>query len=309
MMGMTRAARLAAELLVGASLTMAFAGSDAQAQQAAAPAAAPAAPLYSQDPRDIARINAQIDSLLAPPSGGFAVQYYAKPAPPPPLPSQATQAPPPPRPSRQAPQEQRYLIARPGDTVYATLDRGFNSDDPQAPIFATIRDVDQAGVQGPLDNVRMIGNIVYSSSQGTIQFNMGYLPDGRPLPVKAIAISEDTARTGVAKDVDSHDLERYGSLLFGSLVQGAGTVGQTLLQNNQQVQVDPNTGLITETQKVSPYQAGLAAALPVGQALTAVAAQGFNRPATISGPAGMGIALVFLDSVAVPADLLYARSR
>ncbi|MEW6436179.1 MAG: DotG/IcmE/VirB10 family protein [Pseudomonadota bacterium] len=307
MKSLIRAVRFGA-LFVSGMLCAAGAG---MAQQTGVPQtgvpqttqAAPAAEAYTQDPRDIARIDAQIDSLLAPPSGGFAVQYYAKPASAPAPISQPNQLMP------YDPRLQHFVIARPGDTVYATIDRGFNSDDPQAPILATIHDVDQVGVQGPLDNVRVMGNIVYSNSQASLEFNIGYLPDGRAIPIRAMAISEDTARSGVAKNVDTHDLQRYGMLLLGALVQGAGNVGQTLLQNNEQVQVDPNTGLVTASQKVVPYQVGLAAALPAGQALTAVAAQGFNRPPTISGPAGMGIALVFLTPVAVPGDLLYARGR
>lgn len=274
-----------------------------------------------QDPQAVARINAQIDAMLAMPNGGFAVQYYARPE------LAPGQFPPQGRYGAQAGQPipgalppgavlrdrngyaQRYIVARAGDTVYATLDRGFNSDDPQAPIFATIRDVDRAGLQGPLDNVRLIGNLVYSSNQATIQFNMAYLADGRALPLKGMAISEDTTRTGVAKQVDTHDFERYGSLVAGALLQGAGQIGQILLQNNQQVAVDPASGFALASQRVSPYQAALAGTLPLGQALTATAAQKFNRPATISSPTGAGIGIVFLDSVAVPGDLLYARAR
>ncbi len=263
-----------------------------------------------------ARIDSQIEALLAPPSGGFAMTYYAKPAPlpaPAPLPQNAAltmQPTRPPGPSRDSRGKvANYVIAKPGDTTYATIDRAFNSDDPQAPIFATIRDVDGSGRRGPLDGVRLLGAITYSNKQGAIQFNQAYLQDGRPLQLRGMAISENDARTGVAKDVDTHDFERYGSLLFASLIQGAGQVGQTLLQNNQQVQADPSTGLITATQRVQPYQAVLAGALPVGQALTAAAAQGFNRPPTISGPAGMGIGVVFLDPVVVPRDVIFGKAQ
>jgi intracellular multiplication protein IcmE len=192
-----------------------------------------------QDQQAVARINAQIEALLAPPTGGLALQYYAKPVPPqndqkPPMPAGAVL-----RDDRGRPA--KYVIARAGDGVYATLDRAFSSNDPQAPIFATIHDVDAGGVQGPLDGVRMVGIIVYSASQGTIHFNCGYLPDGRALLVKAMAVSVDTARAGVAKNVD-YSL----SSLFG-------------------------------------------------------------QPPTISGPAGMGLNLVFLEPVAVPRDLLFER--
>ena len=293
------------------------------APNAAPPQVASPQAAYLQDPLAVARINAQIDAMLSAPNGGFAVQYYAKPAPPvqpaglPPTgyggPAGVYGGPPALPPGAVARDReghaQRYVIARAGDTVYATLDRGFNSDDPQAPIFATIRDVDRAGLQGPLDNVRLIGAIVYSAKQATIQFQQGFLPDGRPLPVKAMAISEDTARSGIAKDVETHDFERYGSLVAAALIQGAGQVGQLLLQNNQQVAIDPATGLAIASQRVAPYQAALGGVLPLGQALTATAAQNFNKPATISSPTGSGIGLVFLDNVAVPRDHLLARLR
>ena len=275
---------------------------------------------YMQDQAAVARINAQIDTLMSQPNGGFAVTYYAKPAPPPREERRDNQ-------QQQAQQDkekelqpgevkrgrdgnpEKYVIARAGDTVYATLDRAFNSDDPGAPIFATIHDVDEVGIQGPLDGVRMIGSIHYSSSQGAIQFDKAFLPDGRPVEVKGIAVSEDTARTGIAKNVDNHEIQRYGSLLIATLVQGVGQVGQVLTQNSQQAMVDPNTGLLVASQKFNPYEAAAGALLPAGQALTAVAAQQFNKPATISAPAGYGLGIVFLEPVVVPADLLFARSR
>ncbi|MCX8256570.1 MAG: DotG/IcmE/VirB10 family protein, partial [Beijerinckiaceae bacterium] len=278
---------------------------------------------YMQDQAAVQRINAQIDAMLAQPNGGFAVTYYAKPLPPPRerdgRDGRGGEA------AQQQPQQkelqpgevkrdrygnaEKYVIARAGDTVYATLDRAFNSDDPGAPIFATIHDVDEVGIQGPLDGVRMIGTIHYSTSQGAIQFEKGYLPDGRPLEVKGLAISEDTARTGIAKNVDNHELQRYGTLLFATLVQGVGQVGQVLTQNQQQAMVDPNTGLLVSSQKFNPYEAAAGALLPAGQALTAVAAQQFNRPATISAPAGYGLGIVFLEPMVVPSDLLFARRR
>ena len=214
----------------------------ATAPTPAAPSAAPppaAAPqlspqqTYMQDQAAVQRINAQIDAMLAQPNGGFAVTYYAKPLPPPRerdgRDGRGGEAQQQPQQKELQPGEvkrdrygnaEKYVIARAGDTVYATLDRAFNSDDPGAPIFATIHDVDEVGIQGPLDGVRMIGTIHYSTSQGAIQFEKGYLPDGRPLEVKGLAISEDTARTGIAKNVDNHELQRYGTLLFATLVQG-----------------------------------------------------------------------------------------
>ncbi len=292
-----------------------------QSGPAADPAAASAPPMpqnpLMQDPDAMARIDAQINALMQAPRGGFAVTYYAKPVPPPQpqgAPGQQVGAMPPPSPPPGTVERDRsgrptkYVVARAGDSTYATLDRAFNSDDPQGPVFATIRDVDNSGIEGPLDGVRLVGKLTYSSSQGAIEFKSAYLPDGRPLELKALAVSEDTARTGIAKDVDQHLLQRYGSLVFASVVQGAGQVGQILLQNNQSGSVNPLTGATSFGQNVQPYQAILAGALPVGQALTAAAAQNFNKPATITAPAGTGIGIVFLDPVVLPRDVLFAHA-
>ncbi len=145
------------------------------------------------------------------------------------------------------PRERLYAVARAGDTVYASLDQGFNSDDPQAPIFATIYDVDGAQRAGPLHGVRLIGQIVYSTNQAAIQFTQLVLLDGRQYPLKAYAISPRDARTGISRDVDDHAFERYAGLFAAALVQGAGQAGQLLLQTSRNVAIDPATGFALST--------------------------------------------------------------
>ncbi|KQU05145.1 hypothetical protein ASG60_00135 [Methylobacterium sp. Leaf469] len=204
----------------------------------------------------------------------------------------------------------RYAVARAGDTVYASLDQGFNSDDPQAPIFATIYDVDGAQRPGPLHGVRLIGQIVYSSNQAAIQFSQMVLNDGRQFPLKAYAISARDARTGVSNDVDQHVFERYAGLFAGALIQGAGQAGQLLLQGNRNIAIDPGTGLAVSSQGGGiRTQAAIGALLPLGQAATAIGAQNFNKPATIAGAPGMGIGVVFLEPPALPRDAVYGSGR
>jgi len=269
--------------------------------QAPLPAAVP-----TPSPQTMQRINSQIEALLSPAQGGFVVQRYAKP--------ERTE-------TVVATTGVRggivggagygaasIVVARAGDTAYALIDRAFNSDDPQAPVFATIHDIDASGEPGPLHTVRMMGQITYSREQAAILFTQAILQDGRQVPLRAIAVSEQTARTGIARDVDYHTLERYGSLLVGGLIQGAGQVGQLLVQGSQNIVVNPLTGLMTASQNHAPYdQAALGALLPVGQALTAAATQNFARPPTISAPAGMGIGIVFLDPVALPRPVANLR--
>lgn len=203
------------------------------------------------------------------------------------------------------PGERLYAVARAGDTVYASLDQGFNSDDPQAPIFATVYDVDGAGQSGPLHGIRLIGQIVYSTNQAAIQFTQIVLVDGRQYPLKAYAISPRDARTGVSRDVDDHAFERFAGLFAGALIQGAGQAGQLLLQTNRNLVIDPVTGFAAS----SPggglrTQAALGALLPLGQTATAVGAQNFNKPATIAGAPGLPIGVVFLEPPALPRDAI-----
>ncbi|WP_053221109.1 DotG/IcmE/VirB10 family protein [Methylobacterium indicum] len=201
------------------------------------------------------------------------------------------------------PRERLYAVARAGDTVYASLDQGFNSDDPQAPIFATIYDVDGAQRAGPLHGVRLIGQIVYSTNQAAIQFTQLVLLDGRQYPLKAYAISPRDARTGISRDVDDHAFERYAGLFAAALVQGAGQVGQLLLQTNRNVAIDPVTGFALSTPGGGQRtQAALGALLPLGQTATAIGAQNFNTPATIAGVPGLPIGVVFLEPPALPRD-------
>lgn len=232
------------------------------------------------------RITSQIQEVLKPPVGLFVTRAFPKPER---SPAQA---------SGNAASVQQVMIARAGDVAYARLDRGFNSDDPGAPIFATIVDIDERGMSGPLNGTRLMGTIAYSASQASLQFTQLIWQDGRSQPLKAIAISEAEARTGIADKVDYHTLERYGGLLLGSLIQGVGQVGQMITQNNGTTTIDPTTGLIvTSSNNVNWSEAAAGALLPVGQAMSTAAAAQFNRKPTMSAAASDTIGVVFLDPV------------
>ena len=253
------------------------------------------------DPEQVAAINEQIKALLKPTPGGFLVRSFGKgerPKPPEPRPAAAA-APVPVGPF--GPGIRHATVARAGDVAYAVLDRGFNSDDPAAPIFATIVDLDERQQPGPLNGIRLLGQIVYSQTQGAIRFSTMILQDGRQGPMQAVAITVDQARTGVAEDVDNHTLERYGGLVIAGLIQGVGQVGQQLTQLNTQTVVG-NGFAVQSGRNVDYLTAGLGAALPVGQALTAAAARSFSRPPTLSSPTNFPVGIVFLQPVVVPLD-------
>lgn len=206
-------------------------------------------------------------------------------------------------------------VAKPGDLFFATLDFGFNSDDPQGlPIFGTITDMRSDGTIGPLHNARIQGGISYSESQASIRFSRIITERGLTIPADAVAVGEATARTGVADRVDRHRLERYAALFFGGLIKGIGDVGTAIIAGRttpQTVVVVPSgdingdgTLTIENDFDIEGREAVAAALKPVGDAAAQEASRGFNRPPTISAPAGMGFAVIFTEPLVIPYDAL-----
>lgn len=244
------------------------------------------------------RINAQI-ALAEPVSRGFSVVTYpraasGRPEAPPPAPAATAAASSAGRSGSAA--QGGQLLAQPGDIVYATLDQGFNSDDPRGlPVFATIRDPRNGG-RGPLDGARLMGQVNYSTENAALIFQT-LITGGRTVSIQAMAISETDARTGIAADIDHHTLERYGSLFVANLLQGAGEVGQKLAENYDAT-VFPDQGAIQfSNQKVDWATAAMGTLRPLGNSLSGFASRGFDRPATITSPAGMGMGVIFTAPV------------
>jgi len=194
------------------------------------------------------------------------------------------------------------VLGRAGDVVYASLLYGFNSDDPRGlPVFATILDY-SGGRTSALHEARLIGEISYSKEQASIVFTRAILADGSEVGIRAIAVSEATARTGIAQNVDRHYLERYGALFLAGLLQGVGEVGQILLQRDSISGATTiiNTGSGTassETESPSTGEVIAGAVKPVGDNLAAAAATGFSRRPTISAEAGMTFGVVLVETV------------
>jgi len=221
------------------------------------------------------------------PTGGFVVKHYEKGK----------------RPEKSGngvAAGRKYLIARAGDHAFARLTRGFNSDDPAAPIFVEIEDIDQYGVAGPLHNARLMGSISFSRTQAGVAFNSLTFANGQTIPIKAIAIREADARTGIAAKVDNHYLERYGALFLSSFIQGVGQVGQELVNQNRSIVYDGNGYYSSTANKTDWQKVGMGALLPVGQNLTSVLSQHINRPATMSSSVNTVVGIVFLEPVYSP---------
>lgn len=268
-----------------------------------APPATYRAPARALPPEDfMQRVQAQI-ALADPRPRAFQIATFQKP-PPPPVAAPASAS------TGRAPSTSGIpgagiagtgrISVQPGDILYATLDQGFNSDDPKGlPIFATVRDPGRDGIAGPLDGARLMGQVSYSQSNAVITFHT-LVARGRTAPIQAMAISESDARAGIAKDVDNHTVERYAALFGASLLQGAGEVGQLLVDQSRIFDYYPDLGAYrSRGTDINWTAAGMGVLRPVGDELTSATKSGFNQPPTITSPSGMGIGVIFTQPLAL----------
>lgn len=194
------------------------------------------------------------------------------------------------------------VLARSGDIIMARLLYGFNSDDVRGlPIYAVISDFLPNGAVGPLNGARIQGQVAYSQNNAAIIFDSIVLENGREFDIGAIAVSAENGRTGVADRVNRHVLARYGSLFLAGIIQGVGEVAQIRLaddNNGDTIIINEGGGTVNvDNDEPSDGEILAGALAPVGRQLSSAAARGFNRPPTISAPAGMPFALVFTSTV------------
>ena len=205
------------------------------------------------------------------------------------------------------------ILARSGDLLPAVLLYGFNSDDVRGlPIYGVIQDYLPNGQRGPLHGARIQGQVAYSNNNAAIIFDTLVLANGREFPMNAIAISLESGQTGVARSVDRHVLARYGSLFLSGIIEGVGEVGlASVLADDDQSIVIINEGegsVVVERDDELNEGAIVAGALaPVGRSLSTAAGRGFDRPPTISAPAGYPFAVVFTSTlISDPAEAVTA---
>ena len=205
------------------------------------------------------------------------------------------------------------ILARSGDLLPAVLLYGFNSDDVRGlPIYGVIQDYLPNGQRGPLHGARIQGQVAYSNNNAAIIFDTLVLANGREFPMNAIAISLESGQTGVARSVDRHVLARYGSLFLSGIIEGVGEVGLARLRDDDDqpiVIINEGDGsvVVERDDELNEGEIVAGALAPVGRNLSAAAGRGFDRPPTISAPAGYPFAVVFTSTlISDPAEAVTA---
>ncbi len=181
-----------------------------------------------------------------------------------------------------------------GDTCYAELDTAVNTDEP-SPVTATIRQC------GELDQSKLVGKVETAqnaqySQKAVLHFTTINVP-GQPnsLPIDAYAMDEATRRTALASNVDNHYFLRYGSLFASAFMSG---FGDALIKGGQNQQlVTTTTGAVVQQDAYSTQQMILAGLGNVGKQAASNMGSVFNRPATITVNAGIGIGVLFMSDL------------
>lgn len=181
-----------------------------------------------------------------------------------------------------------------GDTCYAELDTAVNTDEP-SPVTATIHQC------GELDQAKLVGKVEVAqnaqySQKAVLHFTTINVP-GQPtsLTIDAYAMDEATRRTALASNVDNHYFLRYGSLFASAFMSG---FGDALIKGGQSQQlVTTTTGAVVQQDAYTTQQMLLAGLGNVGKQAASNMGNVFNRPATITVNAGIGIGVLFMSDL------------
>jgi intracellular multiplication protein IcmE len=186
-------------------------------------------------------------------------------------------------------------IAATGDTCYATLDNGISTDDTTI-VLATIHACSFPDGER-FHQARVAGRIERAQDQVRVVFNKVRLVSSKSsLPIEAIAVTEDEARSGVGKDVDHHYFERYFSLGLSSLLSGYGRSAEAAARSGGTTVITAGSTTV-QTPPITAKQQTAIALGEMGQAFASEIKRDFNRPTTVSAPRGMGLGVIFVNDV------------
>lgn len=191
--------------------------------------------------------------------------------------------------ARAARPRDRQGVLQPGDILFAVLQTAIDSDEP-GPVRAKIVGERFKGAI-VLGGLRAFPPAVGSRPERVlVKFDHLTTTDRTTYRIDAFAIDLATARTALASDVDHHALERWGSLLAASFLEGYGNA----IQNNHRITtVSPFGGVISAPKNdLSHDEIAREALGTVGQRLGSVVAENFQRPNTITVDPGTGLGVL-----------------
>ena len=197
--------------------------------------------------------------------------------------------------ARAARPRDRRGVLQPGEILFAVLQTAIHSDEP-GPVRARIvgeRFKDAIVLGG----VRAFPPVVGRRPERVlVKFDYLTTADRTTYRIDAFAIDLATARTALATDVDHHYLERWGSLLAASFLEG---YGNAIKNNHQITTVGPLGNVISVPEGDLSHDEIVREALgTVGQRMGNVVAENFQRPNTITVDPGTGLGVLIAAPLA-----------
>lgn len=190
----------------------------------------------------------------------------------------------------QRPRDRRGLL-QPGDILYAVLQTAINSDEP-GPVRAKVVGERFKGAI-LLGGLSRFPPVVGSRPERVlVKFNYLTTPDRVTHAIDAYAIDTETARTALATGVDHHYLQRWGSLLAASFLEG---YGDAVRASHSITTVGPLGNVVSVPKDDLDHEDIVREAVgTVGQRLGGVVAENFQRPNTITVDSGAGIGVLIV---------------
>jgi type IV secretory pathway VirB10-like protein len=175
-------------------------------------------------------------------------------------------------------------LPEPGSILYAVTEVGLNSDIP-SPISALV-------VQGPFKGARLLGGFELQNTSLSITFDR-LIPQGKlPIEIEALAVDPQTNSPSISGKVDRHFLERWGGLMAASFLEG---FGEAMGNRGTTVHAYGDV-VVADRGAVSLDDVSLEALGRVGSRAATQLEKGFDRPPTVTIPAGSPMGILVLGT-------------
>lgn len=180
--------------------------------------------------------------------------------------------------------KQGAAFVRAGTIVPGVMMSALNSDEP-GPVLVEI-------VSGPLKGARIIGQMESANQTITVRASRLSMPGAnQTYNIDGYLVDVNTARTGVATDVNNHYFLRYGLQLAAAFITGYGQA----VQNMGAVTTTSALGGTTTTYPSLDHKQISESALgQVGQTLGQNLQQDSNRAPTVTVNSGTPVGILFM---------------
>ena len=197
--------------------------------------------------------------------------------------------------ARAARPRDRRGVLQPGDILFAVLQTAINSDEP-GPVRAKI-------VGERFEGAIVLGSLrPFPPAVGRrpervlVKFDYLTTADRTTYRIDAFAIDLATARTALASDVDHHVLERWGSLVAASFLEG---YGNAVRASHSITTVGPLGNVVSVPKDDLDHEDIVREAVgTVGERLGDAVAENFQRPNTITVDPGTGLGILIAAPLA-----------